>query len=308
NPPLEETQLEAVYFEGLEFLHTDEFEKALERFERVAETRPDYRDVKTKLTEARRNHQRAGLVAKIEAAQDQADWGQAIEALQALIALCPDEPDLADRLAQARRQMELKKLWEETAELYKRGKWRAVVKSFEKMRAIDPELTDRENWLAEAQQALEREEIERMVKVHQREALEHFESKEWGKALNALNSVLKLDPGNETAVRLSNKARAEVAQSEAAARLAERYDNGKQAMAGERWEDAVVLLKLVSQENPGYQDVAALLEQANERFLDTQAELDVALSVYPKEAEPDCQVTWTLTINNYSQAPISDIT
>ncbi|MGH9768838.1 MAG: hypothetical protein ACREAB_15510, partial [Blastocatellia bacterium] len=182
-----------------------------------------------------------------------------------------------------------------------------VIKSFEKMRAIDSGLTDRENWLAEAQQALKLKEIQQMVELHRQEALGHFNTKEWGKALHALNSILKLDPGNERATRLRDKAQAEVAQAEAAALLAERYDNAKQAMGGEKWEDAVVLLKLVSQENAGYRDVASLLERASEQFADTQAELDVTLSVNPKEAKPDSQVTWTLTINNYSPAPIGNI-
>lgn len=306
-PPLEETQLEAVYFEGVGFLHTDEYERSLECFERVALMRPDYKDVQARLTEARRKRQRAELEAKVTAAQDQANWGQAIEALQDLLALSPGDPDLADRLAQAQREMELKKLWEDTAELHRLGKWRAVVKSFEKMRAIDPRLPDRENWLTEAQQALDLEEIKRMIKLHLREAYDNFDLEEWGKALNALNSVLKLDPGNEIATRMHNKARAEAAQAEAAALLAERYDNAKQAMAGKKWEDAVDLLKLVSQENPSYQDVAGLLERASEQFADTQAELDVTLSVNPKEAKPDSHVTWTLAIKNYSPVTIGNI-
>jgi len=306
-PPLEETQLEAVYFEGVGFFHTDEYEKALDCFERVAQIRPDYKDVQRKLTESKRQHERAELEAKATAAQGLSDWGQAIEALQSLLTLCPDDPDLPDRLAQAQRQMELKKLWEDTAELHRREKWEAVVKSFEKMRAIEPGLPDRENWLAEAQQAIKLKETQKTVNLHLGAAYEHFDSKEWEKALDALNSVLKLDPDNEIAVKMRDKAEAEVAQAKSVARLEGWYDNAKKAMDDENWEDAVGLLNLVSRENPGYQDVARLLERANERFDDAQAELDVRLSVSPKEAKPDSEVTWTLTINNYSPGPISNI-
>ena len=306
-PTLEETQLEAVYFEGLECFYTDEYERALDCFERVAQAQPDYKDVQQKLTEARRQYERAELETKIRAAQDLSDWGQVIEALQALLTLCPDDPGLADRMAQAQRQMELKKLWEDTAELHRREMWEAVVKSFEKMRAIAPGLPDRENWLAEAQQAIKLKEIKKMVNLHLGEAYKHFDTKDWEMALDALNSVLALDPDNETAAKLRNKAGAEMAQAKSAARLAGWYGAAKKAIDDNEWEDAVGLLNLVSQENPGYQDVARLLERASEQIADAQAKLDVKLSVSPKEAKPDSEVTWTLTINNYSPGPISNI-
>jgi len=300
-------KLQDDYFAGLSHLLTDEYEKALEMFLRVAQVDPDYRDVKGRMEEARRKHERHALETSLQSAEASADWNIAIAALKRLIELFPDDPALPDRLAYAETQMQLQTLWEETAELVTRKSWRAVVRSFEKMRAIDPNLADKQNWLAPAEEALRQEENERLVRLHLREATEFYDQAEWRKSLNALISLLKLDPKHETAIKLRTRAQEALTRAEAATLLAERYDKASRAIADEDWVEAVDQLKAIGQQAFDYRDVNDLLEHASEQLANLQAKLDIKLLVKPNPVEPDSDAIWTLTVRNDSLVTIFNI-
>jgi tetratricopeptide (TPR) repeat protein len=203
--------------------------------------------------------------------------------------------------------MQLRGLLEDAAELYRRQKLQAVVNIWERIHAIDPNLPDSQGQLAQAKEALRRQDTERLVNVHFSEGMEHFERGEWAKALSAFNSILELDPDHEIATKLKSKAQEEMARAEAAALLAKRYDKAKRAMIDQNWEDAVDLLTVAIHEDPNYKDVAALLKEASEQLANTQAELDLTLSVKPKRVKPNSDATWTLTISNYSPVTVTNV-
>jgi tetratricopeptide (TPR) repeat protein len=305
---LPDSALDDRYWDGMSRLRARRYDEALTLFREVAAASPDYKQVRARIAEAESELERIRVGDEASAAESASEWDKAVAALEHLVRLSPGDAAISARLAHARTQVQLDILWEEAGEMYRRKQWAAVVHCFAEMAQLDPGVRDRNDWLADATRELQEEETRRLVKVHMREGIEHYEAQDWGKALSALHRVLELDPAHETARTLRNEVQSRVAAAEAAALLAERYRKATRAVDAKDWEDAVELLNAVIREDPSYGDAAALLEKAASEYADASAQFELKLTAKPSPAPPDSDVTWTLKIRNAGRIALSNVT
>lgn len=94
-------RLEVLYGEGIETLEAEDWERAIDKFQQILATKPDYQDIGERLKEARKGHNLANMYAEAQTLLEEQEWAKAAERLEKLLADQPDYKDTQQLLATA---------------------------------------------------------------------------------------------------------------------------------------------------------------------------------------------------------------
>jgi tetratricopeptide (TPR) repeat protein len=212
-------------------------------------------------TRASQPPEQAGAV-EVEALYDQAlaafwteQWEQAVDLLRQFIALRPDHPQAAGKLEHARRQFQLATSYADGCAAADAGHWEQAIAAYTAVAEADPGYRDVSAQLEAARR-------EQQLATLRTEARRLHQAQEWAAVLNVGERMEALDPVAADPDGLMTNARAELTQARRAEQLAASYRTGLRMLEDARWQQAVQVLEQVTQQDPAYEDAAALLARA----------------------------------------------
>lgn len=168
-------------------------------------------------------------------------WGEAVERFEALRTAYPGEELVETRLKEARRQRDID-VWSGRAEASAaEGDWDIVLTALGNLTA------------PQQHKAL----VDEMTALHQ--------AGQWNAVVAAARELARIDAEDCDPGGIVSDARAKMREAE----LAHRYAQALSHLDQEQWQQAARLLAAIEQEEPGYGDVAALLETAQQNLVET---------------------------------------
>ena len=279
-----QAELSALYSKGMEALAAQDWLGARKLLAQIQEMEPGYRDVGALLSQAQagqaRAEQLATLLARGKERLGRGEWSQAAEAYRQALALAPDHPEALARLAEAERQEKVATLFTTAQGHLKAGRWSEAIVGFQAVLKLAPAHAEAARQLAEAQAQLERQEAEerarREEEARQAElarlyavADEAAKARNWSKAIECFQAVLKLDASYRDAparlAQVQEALAAEEATRQRAAQLARLYTQALEHLQAERWQEAIEGFRAVLEVAPTYKDATALLAEAKHK-------------------------------------------
>jgi tetratricopeptide (TPR) repeat protein len=189
-------ELEALYTEGLAAYFTERWDTAVERFNRVAQLDPAYRDVVLKLEKATKQNQLAELYTQGSKAFESQSWPDAVESFEAILDMDAGYKDAAERLEEARRHRTISGLYQDAVQLHGAGQYQAVVRAIDQIHQLDPDFVDPEDLLGSAREGLVRQEQQSKVAELQSQALQRMDERDWLGAKEILEEIREVEPDN----------------------------------------------------------------------------------------------------------------
>lgn len=230
------------YMKGLSLLQTRRYGEAVAVFQSVAALQADFKDVQSKLEEARRGTQASAQPARRATAR-------------------PDPPP--------RAQPE-KTVVDEVARNYRRGlaalqkrEWQAAIRA---LTAVSQSRRDYENvqaLLKRARTALLAETaMEEKSKQLYENGMTHIAAREWRAALTAFKELRNLNPGYKDVDAELTKIKIALTEKQTTVAIDSAYQSGLLALQNGDWLQAVVAFERVGMQQAGYMDVSRKLADA----------------------------------------------
>jgi tetratricopeptide (TPR) repeat protein/sugar lactone lactonase YvrE len=182
-------------------------------------------------------------------------WEQAVSLLRQVLAVRADYPEAAAKLDRARRQLQFATSYAAGRAAADAGEWDQAIAAYTVVADADPGYRDVSALLETARRR------QQLASLHE-EARWLHQAREWAAVLNVGERIQALDPTAADPDGLMTNARAELAQARRAEQLAAEYRTGLRLLEAGSWQGAVQKLEHVSQLDPAYGDVAALLARA----------------------------------------------
>jgi tetratricopeptide (TPR) repeat protein len=199
---------------------------------------------------------------------------QARQEIDAILALVPDQPEarsLADKIDAAVanvREMQCKAIIENSRILLKKGEYSQAIESLRRAAALLPNNAEAAQLLQQsiAEYTRLREEQQRREREDLMEELFHratnlLENKRYSHAISTLSRVLEIDPGNERAQKLKEKAQRFLREA-ALPTVTRMYEEGLAAYSKGNVEKAVSLWRNCLELLPDFTDAQKALERA----------------------------------------------
>ncbi len=211
-------RLAELYAAGLAAMDAGEWARAIDRFEQIEKSRPDYEDTTLLLVRAR--EELAKMEGKLKAARlyEQGreavrakSWQEARTILQELTGLDPDYEDAAALLSDVQHHLDLTELEAQAQAFYQQAKWQDVISIFEQIRELFPDYDDPDGLLSGAQQALR--EQRRLAELYAKGSAA-LDAGEWAAAIKSFAKIVKVRPDYEDTPVLLARARAELAREQ----------------------------------------------------------------------------------------------
>ena len=198
--PANAVAAEADYTAALAAFFAQRWDQAIELFERVLAQQPDNQAAADRLAEARRHQRSATWNSQADRAATEGRWSDAVVVLENIRSLDPDYPDLNRRLQAATRKRHAADLENDIRTLAAAGQWAAVVAAGQELAALDPGRADPDRLVSSAQAALA-ESRRRHLSALYTAAGEAEAAGRVDEAVQALEEITRLDPGNVDATR-----------------------------------------------------------------------------------------------------------
>lgn len=253
---------------------------------------------------AQKREQLRAALAEAAALLGQGQFGAARAKANGALVLEPDHQPAKDLLAQidakekaaqakgaadakaasdSRQQRRLKAIYDNAILLFKAGKYADARVVFQWIAEEDPDYRDVKDYLTkidaelvkQAQKSVaqrEKEEAEarqKRIAALLKDADAQLAGGRLGRAKELVTRALAEDPENAQAKAMAAKVKdALETQTQAAKdeRLRELYERGRQLIQTGRLEDAKIVLNWITEEEPDYQDVQALLQEVNAKL------------------------------------------
>jgi tetratricopeptide (TPR) repeat protein len=155
-------RLAGLYTRALAAFYTESWEKAIVLFTQILAQQPDYEDVGSKLTEARRASHLADLYAEARLLHDARQWDATISVLERIATIEPEYPDPDGLQASARDKQRAVDLERQLAALYAQGlrsldsrAWADAITAFEEIQRLSPDYEAANGLLTRARQQKE---------------------------------------------------------------------------------------------------------------------------------------------------------
>jgi TolA-binding protein len=205
--------VEAVYDEALAAFWTDQFDRAIELLRHVLDLQPDHRSATVKLEQAEQQQQLISHYAQACASADADEWDRAVAEFTLVSDVNPGYREVAAKLGHARKQQQIANLRAEAGQLHRARQWAAVVRVGEQLQALAPDMADLDGLVSSAQAELTAaEEAEKLV-MDYRAALRLLDSGAWQQAADALEQIVRANPGYRDAEALLARARSHAHES-----------------------------------------------------------------------------------------------
>ncbi|MBW4659763.1 MAG: caspase family protein [Drouetiella hepatica Uher 2000/2452] len=211
----EQKQIAEWYAQALIYLRDGQWVEAIQLLGQINAQQTGYKDVSTKLHEAKRQQQIAELTAKVEESYASQTWVESIKHLEAILAIDPENQKVKTRLDDAKRQRQLATLYAQARNWHREQQWQRVIDVFREIRALDTSCPDPDNLQELARQRLrEKERLNqegRVAKLHNRGQL-YMNAQEWQKAIEVFEELAQLNPNYRDTSALLAEAQQELNQ------------------------------------------------------------------------------------------------
>jgi outer membrane protein assembly factor BamD (BamD/ComL family) len=284
-----QTRLATLYEQATTRLANQDWAEACDLLAQIQAMAPGYRQVGALLSQAHAGRARAQQVAAMLAQGSEhlgrREWSQATAAYQQVLSLAPGHPEALAGLAEAQRQEKVATLYAEAQGHLQAGRWSEAITAFQAVLELVPTHAGAAQQLAGAQAQWEHQQAEerkrRKEEARQAElarlyamADEAAQSKNWSKAIESFEGVLRSDPGYRDAAARLAQARdalaAEQAARERESQLAKLYGEALAHLQAQRWTEAIAGFRAVLAIDPHYGDpthgsAALLLARAQQQ-------------------------------------------
>jgi tetratricopeptide (TPR) repeat protein len=142
----------------------------------------------------------------VEASQAE-EWQRAVNLLNQVINLQADYEDATERLAEAGRQARLSALYSAANRALEAKRWREAIDELSEIVAIDAHYKDASELLTGAGLAFSESKARRKPEALYLRGLEHFDAREWSRAIDYFAQVHEVDPNYEEVAELLAEAR-----------------------------------------------------------------------------------------------------
>jgi outer membrane protein assembly factor BamD (BamD/ComL family) len=275
--------LSDLYTEGLSAFYTENWEKAVDIFTKVAAIDSSHEDTAAKLEEAGRQRRLAQLYEHADSARQKEAWGPAEEYLQEIVALDSGYRDASPKLEEARTKRRLQRLYSEAQQLQRAKEWQAALTVLDRIESVDADYSDPDGIRDAAKQALDAIARDRQLGDWYRQALRLLDASEWTAALQALESIDRVDPAHRETKALLSRVRDELKREEAqrnkAAKrqqqLTKQYEAIETSVSTGEYVRASELIASVEKIDPDYKSLRTLKGRV-ERALELERQLRTA--------------------------------
>ena len=281
-------QLSTLYDQALARLAEQDWAGGHRLLSQIQQTAPGYRNVPALLSQAQDEQARAehlvALLAQGSEHLGRDEWSQAAETYRQVLILAPDHQEALACLAEAERQERAATLYAEAQSHLQAGSWPEAIAGLQAVLKLVPTHTEAARQLAGTQVQLQRQQAEerrqRAEEARQAElahlystATEAVQAKEWARAVESFEAVLRSDPGYRDAAARLTQSRKTLAAEEARQReanLANLYAQALAHLQAQRWADAIAGFEAVVALDPYYGDptrgsAATLLGRAQQQ-------------------------------------------
>jgi outer membrane protein assembly factor BamD (BamD/ComL family) len=226
-----QTKLATLYEQATTRLAEQDWAGACDLLAQIQESEPGYRDVAALLYQARAGQVRAAeqlaaLLARGAEHLGRGEWSLAAEAYRQALALAPGHPQASARLAEAERQEKASTLFTTAQGYLEAGHWSEAIAGFQAVLKLVPTHAEAAQQLDEAQAQLEQQQAEKRRRHEEEErqaelarlytvANEAAQAKNWSKAIESFQAVLRLDANYRDAPAGLTQARAALSAAEA---------------------------------------------------------------------------------------------
>lgn len=262
-----ERRLDQFYTEGLAAFYTEDWNRAIQRFQMILRERPNHKGALEKLEEAEHRRDIATLYSKAYEACQAEKWEEAIQTLTDLLKKAPDYKDTAELLLNAKKQARLGELYFEAKKLHAGGKWQAVIKVFDQIHALELNHPDLEGLLASAQK--EEAELKRLADLNDlySRALREMELGKWLDARTLLEQVHKSQTGFLETERLLRKVEEEIKkvqeQTQRANEVNTLYEQAHGLVRAKSWRKALDKVEEIRKLDSQFEDKDSIVEKIN---------------------------------------------
>jgi tetratricopeptide (TPR) repeat protein len=189
-------------------------------------------------------------------------WPSVIEHLERVLSRYPAQPHVTERLTHARLMNRLDELDKASIVAADQGRWRDAVNALEQLTDQDPEFHNARDRLEPTRKRLRISELQ--AYIHTLAA-----AGQWTAVVDADAELAKLDRSAANPDGLANRARAELAEAD----LAAKYAAGLQALNQGDWQGALDHFSALLGKRPGYRDTDQLVSKARARLTPPRAEV-----------------------------------
>ncbi|MCO6435316.1 protein kinase domain-containing protein, partial [Nitrosomonas nitrosa] len=233
--------LDTAYTEGREFYRNDQWQEAIDSFERVSKVDPDYLDTRMYLIRANEHKNKTGIYNRGKAAYDDNRWQDAIYQFQQIAGY----RDAEILLAKARRQIELEQLYETALKNVQEEQWMVAKSTFNQIDRLDPNYKDVDERLKMVEQTI--------MGLYQKGQAELKK----GNLETAVQWFEKIS-GHSDADKLKIQTQKEI-------KLGFLYEHGLVAFESQNWNEAEKTFNQILDLVPDYNNVIPLLQQIKDK-------------------------------------------
>jgi dipeptidyl aminopeptidase/acylaminoacyl peptidase len=245
---------------ALRHIHASEWDQALRELTAIQATEPGYQDTQQLLEQTRRKQEAAGLRAKAAALHRAGKWAAVLSVGERLAALIPDEPDPDGLVASARAALEAKRRARSMASARQRAlrhihasEWDQALRELTAIQATEPGYQD-------TQQLLEQTRRKQETAGLRAEAAALHRAGDWAAVVAVGERLAALTPDQPDPDGLVASARAALEAKRRARSLAEARERALRHIHASEWDQALRELTAIQATEPGYQDVAQLID------------------------------------------------
>lgn len=258
-----------LYTEGLSWFYTENWDRAVEAFEKVIAVDADFEDVARKHQQASRQQRLVHLYEQAGVSTENQAWGEAVRYLEELVEMDAGYRDAETRLQEARLKLQMAHLYGEAQRLRTAEKWQAAITVLDRIASLDSSYPDPDGIRACAQEALDATAREAELAKWYRQALRKLDQGRPSEALQALEAIEKIDRNYRETEALLIRVRQQLAKQEAARKktteqkkqLASVYEQVKSSCAEGDYAEAAKLIGQIENIDSDYQDIQSIKAQ-----------------------------------------------
>ncbi len=209
-----EGTLRQLLVDGRAAMWVENWDKAIQLFNKILDIKYDYPGASEQLAEAERRKTLSILYSEGVEAYQANNWDVAISVLEQLLQGAINYKDAGELLEFAKKRKLLSNLYKEAQELSTAKQWKAVIKIFEQIDTIDNDYGDPENLLVRAQKEIAQ--IVRMeeIKSVYAQAVNKIEDGNLREAQKLLNQINEIEPGFSETENLLEKVELEISKED----------------------------------------------------------------------------------------------
>lgn len=202
--PSRPDELENTYARGLGYLKNNDWKNAILAFSQVEQQNPNYKDVKARLEEAKTKLDQSLVEEGYEklyndglAAFREGNWVKALIAFEKVRDWNPSYKNISRLYNDTQNKLNLEEQGSVKNRYYSQGKsdlangnWQAAIVSFRQLIRLDPNFKDVQELLNRAEA---RSQAEAQLEQQYTEAMNHFNTGDWLKAIVTLERIQQID-------------------------------------------------------------------------------------------------------------------